>query len=682
MRRLAHTVVNHSWLIVLGWLLVGAAVSVFGPSFASVRQAGISLPSSREAVRAGHLETLRFGRGDERPTATVVTERPADASALLLWLAGVPDVAQVSKPQGSSDGQAALMSVVFDHDGADLDRAIASIEEHLAGAPAGVTGDAAIGHDFNTNLLGGASSTAVLTPARLVTLLIVLVVLALVYRAPLAVAAPLLCIGAVIALSPHLVAAAALWLGMPVGNFSLPFMFAVTVGAGTNYGLFLISRYREMLGRGLAPRPALEEALVQVGAAITTSAATVIAATAVMIFATFDLFRTLGPAIAISIALMLLAALTLLPAMMSILGPAFLWPRRPVLGRPQAVDRGVWRRIGELVASKPALAASIPLLLLLPAAGYAATVQPSFSIVDALPSTLPSAHGYQLLARHFPGNLGSLTLLVEPSGDADRVRQAVAHNPVVASVSRPEVSPDGSVARLAVALHEDPNGAAAASTVDAVERVSRQAAPGATVLAAGAPASVRDLHDLLYHDFLLIAALVGVAIFVVLALLLRSFVAPLYLLFTVALSTAVAVGLVAFIYQRTAGVPLYWTAPVFAFVFLVALGEDFNILLVSRLRQELAAHSATEGVARAVGATGGVITSCGLVMACVFFAGLARNPIYVLQEIGVAVVVGVLLDTFLIRPVLVPALAILFGSAGRWSSTRVHGRKPAYDPAG
>src|SRR5262249_48136092 len=231
------------------------------------------------------------------------------------------------------------------------------------------------------------------------------------------------------------------------------------------------------------------------------------------IFATFDLFRTLGPAIAISIALMLLAALTLLPATMSILGPAFLWPGRPVSGRPQAVDRGVWRRIGEFVASKPATAIPLlllppapafPLLLPLPAAGYAATVQPSFSIVDALPSTLPSAHGYQLLARHFPGNLGSLTLLVEPSGDADRVRQAVSQNRVVTSVSQPEVSPDGSVARLAVALSENPNGAAAASTVDAVERVSRQAAPGATVLAAGGPASVRDLHDLLYHDFLLI----------------------------------------------------------------------------------------------------------------------------------------------------------------------------------
>src|SRR5215510_8593312 len=140
MRRLAHMVVNHPWLVLLGWLLAGAAISALGPSYASVRQAGINLPSSREAVRAGDLEAMKFGRGDSRPTATVVFERPADASALRLWLAGVPDVAQVSQPQASSDDRATFISVVFDHAGPDLDHAIGSIESHLAGAPAGVTG--------------------------------------------------------------------------------------------------------------------------------------------------------------------------------------------------------------------------------------------------------------------------------------------------------------------------------------------------------------------------------------------------------------------------------------------------------------------------------------------------------------------------------------------------------------
>ena len=681
-RRLAHAVVNHPWLVVLAWLAAGAAVVVLGPSFASVKQAGIDLPASSEAVRAGSLETARFGRGDSRPTATVVTETPAGAPALRQWLAGVPDVADTGEPQPSRDGRAALVTVVFDHSGPDLDHAISAIESHLAGTPAAVTGGAAIDHDFNVNLLGGASSTALVTPARLVSLLIVLVVLALVYRAPLAVVTPLVCIGAVIALSPHVVAAAALWLGMPVGSFSLPFMFAVTLGAGTNYGLFLISRYREMLGRGLAARPALEEALVQVGAAIASSAATVIAATALMIFATFDLFRALGPAIAISIALMLLAGLTLLPALMSILGRAFLWPRRPVAGQHQGAERGPWRRVGDVVARRPLLAAVVPLVLLLPAAAYTATVRPSFSFLDALPGSLPSAHGYRMLAAHFPEGLGKVTLLVSPASDADQARQAVAGTAEVASVSEPQACSDGSVARLVVALSEDPNGTGAASTVDALERAARAAAPGATILAGGSPASTRDLRDLLYHDFLLIAGLTGVAIFVVLALLLRSVVAPLYLLGTVALSTAVAVGMVAFLYERTVGIPLYWTAPVFAFVFLVALGEDFNILLVSRLRREAAAHGAAEGVARAIGGTGGVITSCGLVMACVFFAGLARNPIYLLQEIGVAVVVGVLLDTFLVRPVLVPALALLLGTARAWAPGGAAVPEAAYDPAG
>jgi RND superfamily putative drug exporter len=681
MRRTAHVVVNHPWLVVLAWVVAIVAISAFGPSYGSVKQAGITLPATSEAVRAGNLEAAKFGKGDTRPTATVVTERPSDAPALRRWLSGVTDVAGVGQAQPSGDGRAALIPIVFDRRGSDLDRAVAAIERHLEGTPAAVTGDAAINHDFNTNLLGGSSNTAVLSPARIVTLLIVLVVLALVYRAPLAVITPLICIGAVIALSPHVVAAAALWLGLPVGNFSLPFMFTVTLGAGTNYGLFLISRYREMLGRGLASRPALEEALVQVGAAITSSAATVIAATAVMIFATFDLFRTLGPAIAISITVMLLAGLTLLPALMSIFGRAFLWPRRPVAGRPQPADTGAWRRVGELVAGRPILAAILPLVLLLPAAGYAATVRPSFSFLDALPGNLPSAQGYQMLARHFPAAVGSLTLLVEPAPDASRARQAVQGTPGVVSVGNPQVSSDGSVARLDVAMSQDPNGTAAAATVDAAESAARQAAPTATVLAAGSPAGTRDFRDLLYHDFLLIVALVGIVIYVVLAMLVRSLVAPIYLLFTVALSTAVAVGLVAFIYQRTVGVSLYWTAPVFAFVFLVALGEDFNILLVSRLRQEVAAHGAVEGVARAVGGTGGVITSCGLVMACVFFIGLVRNPIYLLQEIGVAVVIGVLLDTFLIRPVLVPALALLLRSTRRWAVAGAGAPEAAYDPA-
>jgi RND superfamily putative drug exporter len=682
MRRLARAVVRHPWLVVLAWLAGGAAIVVAGPSYGSVRQTGIDLPASSESARADALQTAKFGRGDDRPTATVVTERPADAPALRRWLSAAPDVAGADQPVPSADGRAALVRVTFDRGGPDLDRGVAAIEDHLAGTPAAITGGPAFDHDLNADTLnGGGSSASGLSPLRLLTLLLVLVVLALVYRAPLAAVTPLVCIGAVIAISPHVIAAGAWWLGLPVGNFSLPFTFAVTLGAGTNYGLFLISRYRELLGRGLAPRDALEEALVRVGAAITSSAATVVAGTAVMVLATFGLFRTMGPAISISVALMLLAGLTLLPALMSISGRAFLWPRNPRSGRPQAAERGAWRRVGEAVTRRPALAAAAALVALLPAAVYGVTVRPSFSILDALPDSVQSAHGYRLLEAHYPDGVGSLTLLVQPASEVDAVRRAVTGTPGVTAVGEPQVSPDGSTARLRVGVRPAPDSVEAIATADAVDRAARQTDRRATVLAGGQPVSTRDLRDLLVHDLVLIAALVGLAIFAVLALLLRSVVAPLYLPLTVALSTAVAVGAVALVYRETAGIGLYWTAPVFAFVFLVALGEDFNILLVSRLRQEVAWHGPAEGVARAVGATGGVITSCGVVFA-VGFLLLVRNPVYLVQEIGVAVVVGVLLDTFLVRPVLAPALAILLGSARRWAPAGAARAERAYDPAG
>jgi RND superfamily putative drug exporter len=195
--------------------------------------------------------------------------------------------------------------------------------------------------------------------------------------------------------------------------------------------------------------------------------------------------------------------------------------------------------------------------------------------------------------------------------------------------------------------------------VAAIER----AIPGGHAVAAGDVVANRDFRDLLGHDFLLVSVLVAGSILLILAVMLRGVVTPLYLLATVGLSTAAAIGLAGLISDRVLGQPLYWTAPVFGFVFLVALGEDFNIFLMTRLRREVAGHG-REGIARAVGATGGVITSCGLVMACAFLL-LARSPLAIAQQIGLVVVVGVLLDTFLVRPVLVPALGALLRAEGR-----------------
>jgi putative drug exporter of the RND superfamily len=656
-RRLAELVAGHPWPVVLAWVLGVAAIALWGPAFGSAPHSSLSLPATTETARANALERAHFGGGSQ-PAATVVTEDPAGAGALRAWLANAPDVAGVGPAQPSGDGRAAIIPVTFARqDG--LDAAIGTIEAHLAASHAAMTGDAVASHDFNAAALGTSSGTS---PLRIVTLLIVVVVLALVYRAPLAVVVPLLCVGAAILVSPHVVGLVGSWLHLPVSDFSVLFMFSVTLGAGTNYGLFLISRYREALASGLDPRTALVEALTHVGEAIAASAATVVVASALMALASFDLFRTLGPPVAIAVATMLLAGLTLLPALIAICGRAFLWPRRPA--RRQPVERGVWRRAGDLVVAHPAWMAAATVVLLLPAAAAGVMAPLSFDLDSGLPSTTSTAEASAMLSRHFAQQANGIALLVEPPADGASVRAAVESVPGVAGVGAPQTSPDGAVQRYQVGLRDDPSSQAAADTVTAVER----AVPGQVVASGGAVAN-RDFRDLLVHDFALVAALVAGSILVILALVLRSALTPVYLLATVGLSTAAAVGLAGLVSRAALGQPLYWTAPVFGFVFLVALGEDFNIFLMSRLRREVAEHGRL-GIARAVGATGGVITSCGLVMACAFLL-LLRSPLVLAEQIGLVVVLGVLLDTFLVRPILVPALAALMRTEARLD--------PAYD---
>jgi RND superfamily putative drug exporter len=371
-----------------------------------------------------------------------------------------------------------------------------------------------------------------------------------------------------------------------------------------------------------------------------------------MALASFDLFRTLGPAVAIAVATMLLAGITLLPALMAICGRALFWPRRA--GGRTPADRGAWRRVGDLAVSRPVWLAAGVTVVLLPLAAAGVTAPVSFDLVRGLPDTASTATAEAMLTQHFPDQANGVTLLVAGPADSAAVRTAVAAVPGVASVGQPQTSPDGAVRRYQVGLRDDPQSQAAADTVAAVER----AVPGGGALAAGAVVVSRDFRALVGHDFLLVAALAAGAILVILVLLLRSVVTPLYLLVTVGLSTAAAIGLARLFSEQLLGQPLFWTAPIFGFVFLVALGEDFNILLMTRLRGEVAAHGRTEGIARAVGATGGVITSCGLVMASAFLL-LVRSPLVLAQQIGLVVVLGVLLDTFVVRPMLVPALATL-----------------------
>jgi len=681
------------WLVILAWLVVLVLANLVGRMVHPPAASSSFLPADAESQHAAALEADRFGGGHQVAEVVMVDPNGVSASDQILakelgdWLNTRPksdQVQSVGPAYPSPDGKALVIQVTFAVPSTadeQPDAAIAAMEEHLGnlvvppGVQVGITGDPVINHDIGAGI-SGSSSSGRSDLLRGISILVIVVVLALVYRAPLAVLAPLCSIGVVLAISSNLLDVAAT-AGLPLSSFSLPFVFAVVLGAGTNYGIFLISRYREALRQSGGRREAIDAATRGVAPAIASSAATVVLGTAAMAFTSLGFFRTLGPTVAISIVVMLAAGLTLTPALIAISGRAFFWPRWPRPAGPAGEPaRSVWHRVGALATRRPAvvLVASVAVLAL-PALALTG-VQVSVDTLSSLPGGSPSLEGYRLVQAHFPVQGRAASVFVTTGGgrldrDAaqlERVRDALHDTPGVTGVSDPEVSGDGSAARFQVGLGAEPSSEEASATLTGAETAARRALGGTSldhprVLAGGEVAVDRDLRGLLVQDFLRVLLLVGIAIYVVLAILLRNLLAPLYLLASVGLSTAAAIGGVGLLYRDLASQPLYWAVPVFAFVFLVALGEDFNIYLVSRLRQQLSGTDRAAGIARAVGLTGGVISSAGLVMAAAFFLFLG-NPVPLVQQLGAVVVAGLLLDTFLVRPLLVPALVRLLG---RWS---------------
>lgn len=690
--------VRHPWLSLLFWLALVVAAGLGGRLAHPPASSTSLLPQSAESQRAAAWEARFTGA---HQTLQVVIADPhrmdtsdrALAGRLARWLRSRSSslgIMSVGSTQTSADGKALVMQVTFRSTGPPPDGPdprIASIERHLAavelpaGVQVGLAGDLAVNHDVNAGIID-SRSTGPSNILRALGVLFIVLVLAMVYRAPLAVVVPLVSIGVAVATSSSLVGIAAATMGLPTNTFSLPFVYGVILGAGTNYGLFLISRYREQLRSGERGRQALEAANRGVGPAIASSAAAVALAMAAMSFTSLGFFRTLGPAVAISIVVMLAAGLTLTPALMAITGKAFFWPRRPRASASarEATSR-TWRGVGELVVRRPAVVVAAAVAVLALPVLTLGGLDISVDQLGELPGGSPSLTGYRLLQAHFPAEGDAATVFITTDGDSLQhdgpqlgdVRGALRSVPGVAAVSGPRISSDGVAARFQLALRGDPSGEKAATTLSVAEAAARRSLAGssldhAQVLAGGEVSVDRDLRRLLAQDFIRVAVLVGAAIYAVLAVLLRNLFAPLYLLASVALSTAAAIGAVGFLYRSVAGEPLYWAVPVFAFVFLVALGQDFNIYLVSRLRQQLAEGDRAGGIARTVALTGGVITSAGLVMSAAFLL-LLGNPVPLVQQLGAVVVVGLLLDTFVVRSLLVPALVRLLGPWSGISAT-------------
>ncbi|TMG39763.1 MAG: MMPL family transporter [Chloroflexi bacterium] len=678
MSRFARLVIQFRWPILAAWVIGAAALVVtapFGPAFSEHGNTN-PLPSSAPELRAEALLQQHFFNQPQQPQSTTFSDyvilvnahglsaddRTAAARIMLALRLGISSDALVQvgfPPTPSHDGQALLLPLTWDGrsagSGQSGHRQAADIISGVQ-LPAGTTAGYASGSVANDEINRGIDERLPLSLALAVGA--VILVLAFIFRSVLGVLAPLLSIGLGSAAGMATLAHAGVHTPLLTASFTPQLVPVVTLGAGTNYSLFLMSRYREELARGLPHREALLLALNRIGSAITASALTVIVATGVMAFAGLELFQEVGPNVAIAIAVMLLCGLTFMPALMAVVGPFMWWPSHPERHTKPARP-GFWTRAGRLVVRRPAVIAVVTVLLLIPFAIVGFRSQISFDFVGLLPTGSLSANGYQALEKHFPDTgLDRETLVVVPASSEPAMTTAVKGVSNVSAVDAPTTSPDGQAAMVQFSIGFPSGSTESMQAVGDVTAAVQSALPNHTVLVAGRSAFERDQRNQLGTDLRLIILLASVGIGVILALLIRSVTSPIYLLATIGLSTLSAIGVCQLLYGH-----LEYTTPIFAFVFLVALGEDFNILLITRLREEVARLGHGEGTVVAVATTGRTLSGCGLVMAGTFGALLTAR-ISVVQQVALVVAFGVLLDTFLIRPLLVPSIAELLG---RWN---------------
>ena len=653
-----------SWVLaVLIVVVSGALMALLGSDDSSSRSP-VPVPDSAESARPDALRA-QFPGGDDVPAIIVITRddgtplRPADVGAVKQKWRGV---------QVSADGAAALAVVPLSGDltGFALNDAV---KELRADAPEGlpndlrtqVTGGPAFGADI-ANSFSGANFTLLAVTAAVVALLLIVT-----YRSPVLWLVPLAVIGFADRVAAVLGSAVAQAVGMSPDGSTSGITSVLVFGAGTNYALLLISRYREELGRNDNHREALGIAVRQAGPAIIASNATVVLALLTLVFASSPSVRGLGVQAAAGLLVAAVFVLLVLPPLLDLFGKRLFWPFVPRVGATPLTDSGVWHRIAEAVARWPGRVATVTIAGLALLCIGVVTTPVGLSQTEQFRVQAESVSGYETLADHFPGGLTDPTRVIAATDRAADVQRVLSETPGVVSANPAGQTPTG-LTQWSVVLDAEPASDRAFETVDALRDSVRTVDAGALV--GGSDATAHDASAAASRDRLVVVPAILVVVLAVLYVLLRAALAPLVLVAVTVLSALAALGLGGWASVHLFGFPaLDNTAPLFAFLFLVALGVDYTIFLVTRAREETPAHGTRDGIVRADSATGAVITSAGIVLAAVFCV-LGVLPLIVLTQVGIIVGLGILLDTFVVRTVIIPALFTLIGPRIWWPALR------------
>ncbi len=675
------------WVLVVFWVAVMALTGPFAGKLPKVEKndAIAYLPASAQSTKVNNA-LARFPGGQQVPGVVLyVAQRgtitPAQRSLVARQRAEAARQVPDFKPQAivfSRDKRA--LSYAFDVRQPDATKltddlsAVRKIVSGGAGLSGYVTGAAGLLAD-SVGAFHGIDGILLV-----VTALVVIVLLLLIYRSPLLWLVPLLGVVAAVGLSQWAVYQLATRAGVVVSGESGGILTVLVFGAGTDYALLLTARYREELRRHEDHHEAMVAALLRASPAILASASTVVLGLLCLLAAELNSESGLGPIGAVGIASALVAQLSFLPALLVVFGRRLFWPAKPTFQPGWEDSEGLWARVAAAISRRPRrIWSTTAAALVVLSTGLFALhlgLQPTQAFTNAPSSVV----GQSLYARHFPAGGGAPVVVIAASGETGPVLSRLRGVPGVVAAA-PVAASGGEVEVLAI-LSSAPGTPASFDAVRTM-RTELAALPGARALVGGDTATTLDTNDAAARDRAVVMPLVLLVVMVVLGVLLRAVVAPVVLALTVVLSFAAALGVSTLVFHALGFAGVDQSIPLLAFIFLVALGVDYNIFLVSRVREESLVRGTRRGTAIALRVTGGVITSAGVVLAATFSA-LAVLPLVALVEIGFIVAFGVLLDTLVVRSVLVPALLSDIGGRVWWPSAlaRRDRASPADAPSG
>ncbi|MFC4802630.1 MMPL family transporter [Neobacillus sp. GCM10023253] len=674
------------WITLGIWFAAAMLLAVLAPGAKDYEVSSLkSIPEDAQSVIAQKKVDKYFKDNEGIPAILVFQSK--DGEITFPQLASLVDIIEKEKIQGvdqivplsklppqaaagffSDDKTTAIIPLSIDSsietkEIKKVEDAIQEIVKKNSDLTLYVTGPAGIATD-TLDLFSRADIVLLLSTVGLI-----LVLLIVIYRSPLLALIPLLAaafVYEVVMQTLGLMGKA----GLVMSSQTLSIMTILLFAAVIDYSLFVFSRFREELKKHENKFDAMRQAMREVGTPVFYSGGTVLAAMLVLFFARFGDYRNFAPTFSTTMLIIMIASVTLVPALFALFGRKSFWPVIPKVGQDAIKNNSLWSRIGRFVARKPGLSVAVIGLFLLLSASNMVNMKFEFDTMKSFPKDMPSRMGYEILEEKFEkGDLAPTTVLFEGSEplsaeQQDALKNKLAEQDLVSSVRVNGTAEEGKVVQYSLTFGENPY---SANTMDALEdmrdshdKIAVSAGVNGDIYFAGETATKVDDRSINDRDLIVIVALETLLIFVMLISLTRSIKMSVYMIGTILISFLAALGMGMFLSNLFFDIDTISNrVPLYSFVFLIALGIDYNIMLISRYQEERAKHSVREAVEIAVASTGGVISSAGLILAATF-AVLMTQPIQLLFVFGFIVAIGILLDTFLVRGVLLPGLIVLF----------------------